>query len=175
MKSLLTLILAFTILPSPMAEERLNLSLPPNYEYDWECSECSLTNSDVFKKPMFQETKPSFGRELAEIVQVGVLAEITAGQFREKDKQMHARAGAYVGYFSKKACEKGPEILELDLRIGPVGQFFCALAGAAVAGVLKEVYDSTDRQNHTVDSRDALATAIGGFANIPLYRIEFKF
>lgn len=115
----------------------------------------------------------SYANEIKEIVQVGVLSEVIARRYDQRDKRVHARAGAYIGYFSKKSCERLPGLLELDIRVGASGQFFCALAGAAIAGVLKEVYDSTKPHKHTVDSQDAIATALGGLANIPLYRIEF--
>lgn len=140
------------------------------------CSECDQSRDTFGRDAQAGSSTQSdnrLAREIGELAQVGLLSELIARSYSEKDKRMHARAGAYVGYFSKKACEHGPGLLQLDVKIGPTGQFFCALAGATLAGVLKEVYDSTDRKNHTVDPKDAVATAVGGFANIPLYRIEF--
>jgi len=111
--------------------------------------------------------------EIKQLIQVGFLTEVLAQSQSQRDKRMHIRSGSYIGYFSSQACKSGPELLQLNIRINKTGQFFCALAGATVAGIAKELYDSTDRENHTVDAKDAFATSLGAFANIPLYKISF--
>lgn len=112
-------------------------------------------------------------REIGEIAQVAILSEMLAKTQSADDKKNHIRAGAYIGYFSKKACQYGPELLNLDFEIGPTGQFLCAVAGATAAGLLKEAYDSRHPDKHTVDSKDALATSLGAVVTIPLLYIEF--
>lgn len=71
----------------------------------------------------------------------------------ERDKQMHAAAGAiaYVAVYevAKHNDMKHPRLLGL---------------GAALAlGIAKEAYDKQHPKTHTCDAKDTLATFIGGF------------
>jgi hypothetical protein len=92
---------------------------------------------------------------------------------REDDKKKHIEAGAYIGYLSKTACKHGPQLFNLKVRFNSTQQFLCAVAGATIAGVAKEVYDSTDPAHHTVDAKDALFTSLGALSNIPVFKISF--
>lgn len=178
-----------SLLPPALATE-LDLSLPkiPKVELcgDRNCLdqlvlndlkgsgfEEGCTSCDSGEETLKQAKPFSWEREAAEIAKVAVLTELLTKTQSEQDKKMHVRAGAYIGYFSKKACQYGPELFNWDFEIGPTGQFFCAVAGATVAGIFKEAYDKTDPENHTVDHRDALATSLGAVVNIPLFSIEF--
>lgn len=144
-------------------------------EKDFHNFDCSGCEENRFKSENRFEPFHDFrlAREVGEIAQVALLTEMLAKTQSAEDKKNHVRAGAYIGYFSKKACQYGPELLNLDFEIGPAGQFLCAVAGATAAGLLKEAYDSRHPDKHTVDAKDALATSLGAVVTIPLLYIEF--
>lgn len=144
--------------------------LPQNERESFKSYDCTACEEEKKFVP-FEDFK--LAREVGEIAQVALLSELLAKTQSADDKKGHIRAGAYIGYFSKKACQYGPELLNLDFEIGPTGQFLCAVAGATAAGLLKEAYDSRHPDKHTVDSKDALATSLGAVVTIPLFYIEF--
>lgn len=65
------------------------------------------------------------------------------------DKRKHFYSGRAAGVLGEAFCES----IEMD------NLFLCRLSAATIAGVLKEVYDSTGRGN--VEVNDALATSAG--------------
>ncbi|GEM_PF-2264618 len=137
---------------------------------DYDCLSCDSNSLKVRRR---EDPNSELVEEVSTLLKVGLLAEVLASSQSESDKAKHIKAGAYIGYFSSEACKHGPELLQLNIRINRRGQFFCALIGASVAGLLKEAYDSTDRDRHTVDAMDAFATSLGALSNVPLYRIQF--
>ncbi len=73
----------------------------------------------------------------------------------EPDKRKHAIYGTLIGYGAKKICENF--IFKKNNKIT------CALTGAGaalLAGIVKELYDSTGRGN--VDAMDAVYTFVPG-------------
>ena len=82
----------------------------------------------------------------------------------EPDKRKHAIYGTLIGYGAKKICEN--YIFKKDNKIK------CALTGAGaalLAGLAKELYDSTGRGN--VDAMDAVYTFVPG----ALISFSYKF
>jgi len=78
-------------------------------------------------------------------------APLCAGGF-ERDKQMHAAAGA-IAYVVVYDIAKYNEAKHPNLW---------GLGAALALGVAKEAMDSRDPKHHTVEAMDALATAVGG-------------
>jgi hypothetical protein len=155
--------------------KNLDIFGPLNIELDFglEGNDCLNCDSNHLSVRGIEDANPELIEDVTELIKVGLLAEFLASRQSESDKAKHIRAGAYIGYFSSGSCKHGPKLLQLNFRINKTGQFFCALVGASVAGLLKEAYDSTDRDNHTVDAMDAFATSLGALSNVPLYRIQF--
>lgn len=149
--------------------EKIIISTPINIDFNFNENDCYTCDSEIGKKT----PESRLTEEIKELIKVGLLTEVLVDSQSEPDKKKHVRAGSYIGYFSSAACRNGPDLLQLNIRINKTGQFFCAMAGATVAGILKEVYDSTDTKNHTVDAKDIVATSLGAFSNITLYQIRF--
>lgn len=74
------------------------------------------------------------------------------------DKRKHFYSGRAVGILGEAFCES----IEME------NLFLCRISAATVAGVLKEVYDSTGRGD--VEVNDALATSAGA-----IYFLKLKF
>ena len=99
------------------------------------------------------------------------MTETFSQSFEAEDKKLHFQVGSVIGYFSGKACEYG--FTPFKIESNKKTRFFCAVAGATLAGIAKEFYDMTDQENHTVDPYDALATAFGGTTSFKFIELKF--
>lgn len=109
------------------------------------------------------------------LIQVAAGSAINKEMYEgQKDKKLHSNYGATIsaggstiGYFVVKNSSLSEKNRERVVRYaGPISSL--------IVGILKEVlYDARNRDSHTVDAHDALATGIGG-GIIPI-KIEFKF
>ncbi len=84
----------------------------------------------------------------------------------------HLEAGFYIGSVAGFACEYG-EIPIFQIKNKKVARAVCAIAAATIAGVGKEVYDSFYPESHTVDHRDAIATALGGVVHLNVFELRW--
>lgn len=162
----------FILVQDPNTGEAKLLSLQLPIESKYESDDCLTCNTHELDLP----SKHKFSRlekEIAEIISVGISAELLAATMEAEDKKGHVKAGAYIAYFSKKTCELIPKIFDIKVEITPTGEFFCALTGATIAGLAKEYYDSKHPDKHTVDKYDAMATSLGAVAVIPALVIKF--
>ncbi len=88
---------------------------------------------------------------------VTILSVIAVDQRFEDDKTLHYVAGVAVARLASAYCDSRDFNFRIDRE---TLNYLCGLGAATLAGVLKEVYDSTGRGN--VDVKDALATSEGG-------------
>jgi len=86
-----------------------------------------------------------------------ILSVLVADRVLDQDKAKHYLVGALVGRIASAYCDRKDFNLKLNKK---KLNYLCSFGAAALAGVLKEVYDSTGRGQ--VDANDALATAAGG-------------
>lgn len=128
------------------------------------------------RKLKFESSENDIDRALKEtLVQVAAGSTINERLYAgQHDKKLHSNyggaislAGSSLGYFVVKNSNYSKKQSEQIVRYsGPLASL--------TIGILKEVlYDARNRDSHTVDKHDALATAIGG-GIIPI-RVEFKF
>ena len=72
------------------------------------------------------------------------------------DKQQHAAVGFVIGAASAALVDR----LWPDMH--PAAKVVVATIPAALVGVAKEISDAQHQDRHSVDARDAIATAGGG-------------
>ncbi len=80
------------------------------------------------------------------------------------DKELHFNAGYIVGSISSELCSP---IYKKQTNKSRQLRFWCSFGAATVAGLAKELYDSTGRGN--VEAADAVVTSFGGL------QLEFRF
>jgi hypothetical protein len=125
----------------------------------------------IEKKNWIQHELNPIVSELSEFVRAYGMTKGHVQFIDEDDKKRHYEAGSLIGYFSGKACEYG--FTPFQLKQSKRNRIFCAITGAALAGIAKEIYDATDTENHTVDINDALATMLGASTSFTFYKIKF--
>lgn len=112
------------------------------------------------------------GAEVAIAVAASTLvAGIMAKQIYngEQDKFLHATTGSLIAAGATLISYYGFKLTKNQAAL--VG-----FATAVAAALFKEyAYDARNRNNHTVDSRDAAATAMGGGLGALFLRLKFKF
>lgn len=87
----------------------------------------------------------------------------------EQDKFLHATTGSLIAAGATLISYYGLKLTKNQAAL--VG-----FATAVAAALLKEyAYDARNRNNHTVDSRDASATAMGGGLGAFFLRLKFEF
>lgn len=97
----------------------------------------------------------------------GILAkQVYAG---EQDKFLHATAGSLIAAGATLISYYGFKVSKNQAAL-------IGFATAVAVALLKEyAYDASHRNNHTVDGRDAAATAMGGGLGAFFIRLKFEF
>ncbi len=87
----------------------------------------------------------------------------------DSDKVMHYAAGAAIGATAYAIVET------IAPNIRGWKKHALAIGASALVGVVKEYADSRDRDHHTCDARDAVATVAGGVVGSISCSLVFRF
>ncbi len=120
----------------------------------------------------YEDTVLEGTEHIKSYVEAAYMAELLRSRIETPQNIGHLEAGFYIGSVAGFACEQG-EIPLFQIENKKIARAACAIAAATLAGIGKEIYDSFYPESHTVDPRDAMATALGGVVHLNVIELRW--